>query len=205
MKKTYVVLLLAAVLIVGVGGLAPHAHAQTAAAPETLSATDLNVLGQALSVFKSVLDNVQARLDAHTIPESAFPALNATLGGMKGSLLTIRATITQGVSESAPVAITQESPSVSFNAENQSAPQAGTIAVVPTQDAGAAQQQSASVGLIARHPTISVWVGLIVFVLIIGILLFVRTRSDVDDAEKPKEAAVKAAPKNAAPQQPNAS
>lgn len=201
MKKTYVVLLLAAVLIVGVGGLAPHAHAQTAAAPETLSATDLNVLGQALSVFKSVLDNVQARLDAHTIPESAFPALNATLGGMKGSLLTIRATITQGVSESAPVAITQESPSVSFNAENQSAPQTGAIAVVPTQDASAAQQQSASVGLIARHPTISVWIGLIVFVLIIGILLFVRTRSDVGDAEKPKETASK----TTAPQQPNAS
>ncbi len=213
MKKAYVMLVLAVVLMAGVGGVAPHAHAQTATAPETLSATDMNVLGKALSVFKSVLDGVQARLDAHTIPESAFPALDAALEGMKGSLLTIRTTITQGVSESAPVAITQESPSVSLNTANQSAPQAGTIAVVPAQDASAAQPQSASVGLIAQHPTISVWVGLIIFVIIIGVLLFLRTRSDSDKIEEsgetPASSASKAmppkmaAPKNVASEQPN--
>lgn len=202
MKKVFMMLALAVVLVAGMGGLAPYAHAQTVAGSATLSATDLNVLGRALSVFKSVLDGVQTRLDAHTIPESAFPALNATLEGMKGSLLTIRATITQGVSQSAPVATTQEPSSVSFGAENQPAPQSGTVAVVPTQDTGAAQQQSASVGLIAQHPTASVWIGLIVFVLIIGILLFVRTRSDVDEVAKPKEETVKTTPKTS-PQQPN--
>ena len=187
MKKILLAVVLAAVVIVGFGGLAGSAHAQTTTAPATLSASDLNVLGQTLSVFKNVLDEIQARLDAHAIPESSFSTLNTTLEGMKGSLLSIRATLAQSTEGSVPVATTPESAPISVSVESQPASQAQPVAVIPAENTNAAQQ-SASVGLIARHPTISLWVGLIVFVLIIGILLFVRTRSDGDQTEqKPKE------------------
>ncbi len=182
---------LAAVMVMGFGGLAGSAHAQTATASAAISATDLNVLGQTLSVFKNVLDEIQARLDARAIPESSFPALNTTLEGMKGSLLVIRASLAQSAAGSIPVATTQESAPVSVSVESQPTFQSQSAAVIPVENTGAAQQ-SASIGLIARHPTASLWIGLIVFVLIIGVLLFVRTRSDADEAKKKsKESAPK--------------
>jgi hypothetical protein len=188
MKKVFVVMMVA-VLAVGFGMSTQNAHAQTAGTPETFSATDLNVLGKTLSVSKTVLDEIQTRLDAHAIPQSSFVTLNATLEGMKGSLLTIRMTLAQSASGSVPVAITQEPASAGVSVENQPVSLTQPVAIVPTENTNA-EQQSASIGLIARHPTASLWIGLIVFILIIGILLSARMQSDGDEMEqKPKESA----------------
>lgn len=177
----------------GFGGLANSAHAQVVGSATLSVSQQLTTLQKTLDAVGLVLDSIGQGIAEHTIPRESYPVIGEMLDGLKTTLLSVRSTVatlpsaplTQGNGEKNVSSLSANAGTSVFGGD--ATEHLSAQASVPNPSL--ADQQTASVGLVAQHGTLSVIIGIVLFLLVLGAFLVLRSRLLGEGADSKKSSA----------------
>ncbi|HUZ92509.1 MAG TPA: hypothetical protein VNG29_00730 [Candidatus Paceibacterota bacterium] len=172
------------VAVFGFAGLTSHAQAAGPAASsqagslpasQVMGATNTQVLSQSLTVLGTVLDELNAKIDANQSPAD-IAGTNENLAAIHGELAALNGTIASLADQSKALAQANapaQSPVIAQISAVTAAPAPETSALAP---APAANNEVASAALVGGLENF-VWPAIIVLAIVLGILFFRKMKT----------------------------